>query len=307
LFYSSANPKTYQPGREFNYVQEYGLNSYSLSEAAKRIVNQVITENRTYPNINPYTTHQYTLDLTLEALIHLSDVTQKREWREYAISVTKTGGFTSYSPIPYQRQPFASINYALYNATGDNNWLPIFIRESVFLRDESKRSPEGAVLYYSRAEKGTHALLIDFIQEYCARMARCGKITWDDSFFSECVSQFQIYRSILRDHQSGLWSQGKGWSIEEPDRLSPGAWSRGHGWLLRGLTESLANMPRDSREFKELQNILKELVEALLPLQDKNGRWHALLNLKTTRSEEHTSELQSDVCSSDLFHRSSPP
>lgn len=271
------------------YFKGSPIHAKHLLAAAERIATNVVTKNRQYPNINPYLSRHYTLELTLEALMNLSEVTGKKAWRTHAFSVIKKEGLTPNTPIPYQRQPFTSINYALYQATQDNKWLPVFVRESTLLKEESRRSPEGAALVYSRATVGSRALLIDFIQEYCARMARCGKLTWDERFYEECASQFKIYRSILRDPQSGLWSQGRGWFKDEPDRLSPGAWSRGHGWLLRGLTESLANLPPESQEFKDVQAIVKELVEALLPLQDKEGMWHALLHLDHKESAAESS------------------
>jgi rhamnogalacturonyl hydrolase YesR len=261
----------------------------SLQSAAERVAAQVVAANKSYKNVNPYLSRTYTLDLTLEALLELSEVSENPAWRKHALAVIKRRGLTPATPLPYQAQPFTAINYALYRATGDHAWLPVFVRESEFWRREAARSPEGAVLTYSRSRTHVRALLIDSVQEYGARMARCGQITGDVTFHQECVTQFRLFRQLLRNPQSGLWSQGRGWIEGKPADLSPGAWSRGHGWLLRGLTAALAATPRKSDEFRELQSLLAEFADALLPLQQPSGMWHTLLHRPPAESPAETS------------------
>lgn len=261
----------------------------SLQTTAERVAGQVVAANKSYKNVNPYLSRTYTLDLTLEALLELSEPSGNPSWREHALAVIRRRGLTPATPLPYQAQPFTAINYALFRATGDHDWLPIFVRESEFWRREAARSPEGAVLTYSRSRTQVRALLIDSLQEYCARMARCGQITGDVTFHQECVIQFRLFRQLLRDPQNGLWSQGRGWIEGKPAELSPGAWSRGHGWLLRGLTAALAATPRESGEFRELQSALAELADALLPLQQQSGMWHTLLHRPSDESPAETS------------------
>ena len=261
----------------------------SLPAAAERVAARVVATNKSYANVNPYLSRTYTFDLTLEALLELSDASGNPAWRDHSLVVVRRRGLTPATPLPYQAQPFAAINHALFRTTGDHAWLPIFVRESDFWRREAARSPEGAVLTYSRSDPKVRALLIDSLQEYCARMARCGQITGDASFYRECVTQFRLFRQLLRDPRSGLWSQGRGWIEGKPAEISPGAWSRGHGWLLRGLTAALASTPRDSDEFRELQALLAEFAAALLPLQQKSGMWHTLLHRPAADSPAETS------------------
>jgi unsaturated rhamnogalacturonyl hydrolase len=249
----------------------------------------VVAANKSYDNVNPYLSRTYTFDLALEALLELSETSGNPAWREHALAVIQRRGLTPASPLPYQAQPFTAINYALFRATGHHAWLPVFVRESEFWRREAARSPEGAVLTYSRSDPSVRALLIDSLQEYCARMARCGQITGDASFFRECTSQFRLFRDLLRNPQTGLWCQGRGWIEGRPQELSPGAWSRGHGWLLRGLTAALASTPRESAEFRELQSLLAEFADALLPLQQPNGMWHTILQRPPAESPAETS------------------
>lgn len=261
----------------------------SLPAAADRVAAQVVAANKSYEKVNPYLSRTYTLDLALEAMLELSETSGNPAWREHALAVIQRRGLTPASPLPYQAQPFAAINYALYRASGDPAWLPVFVRESEFWRSEADRSPEGAVLTYSRSDPTIKALLIDSMQEYCARMARTGQLTGNTRFYREAAAQFHLFRDLLRHPETGLWSQGRGWIAEHPAQLSPGAWSRGHGWLLRGLTAALAATPKNSGEFQELHAILRELATTLLPLQQANGMWHTLLHRPAADSPAETS------------------
>ena len=97
-----------------------------------------------------------------------------------------------------------------------------------------------------------------------------------------------MYRDVLQDKQSGLYSQGRGW-LENRDQVSPGAWSRGQGWLIRGMVTSLMYMPPDSYYFNELRAYLEELADGLIEIQDDDGMWHTLLHLPHSESYPETS------------------
>jgi len=116
---------------------------------------------------------------------------------------------------------------------------------------------------------------VDETARYRREVTRC--------FYNECVEQHRIYRRLLRDPQSGLWSQGRGW-LEDPMALSPGAWSRGHGWLIRGMVDSLCALPRGSQYALEMAGYLRELADALLAVQAEDGSWHQLLHLPPEES-----------------------
>ncbi len=183
--------------------------------------------------------------------------------------------------VPYEAQPFCHVNYKLYEVTGDERYVRPFVQETARYRREVTRSPEGAIAHY-RDHPGRH-LLIDMLQDYASRMAQAGALSGDEAFFAECVEQHRIYRGLLRNADSGLWSQGRGW-LEEPTALSPGAWSRGHGWLMRGMVDSLCALPRGSGHAREMRGYLHELADALLAVQAPDGSWHQLLHLPAEES-----------------------
>ena len=137
-----------------------------------------------FPKRNPYLTHVYSLDLGLEALLELSEVTGETKWKDAVFQIIDQRRITPSTLLPYQSQPFATINFAMFKATGDYAWLPVFVRESEIWRKDVRRSPEGAVLMYSRGNTDLYFLVIDHIQEYASRMARCGKHTGDRTYLA---------------------------------------------------------------------------------------------------------------------------
>ena len=228
----------------------------------------------------------YTLDLTLEAMLDVDAALGVRTYLPYVQSIMQKRNRPPDAVIPYESQPFCHINYKLYKVTGDRRYVEPFLAETQRYRRQVGRSPEGAITH-KPDQPGRH-LLIDMLQDYASRMAQAGELSGDESYFAECVEQYRIYRRLLRDPNTGLWSQGRGW-FDEPMALSPGAWSRGHGWLIRGMVESLCSLPKDSSYYVEMQRYLRELADALLRVQDANGMWHQLLHLPFDRSYPESS------------------
>jgi len=228
----------------------------------------------------------YTIDLTLEALLEIDLALNKKIYLPYVLKIMKKRKLTPESIISYKKQPFCHLNYKLYEITKNEKYIPPFVQESIKYKNEVTRSKEGAVTH--RNNIPGRYLLIDMLQDYASRMAQTGKLTGDENFYKECIEQFTIYRKILRNPKTGLWHNGRGW-LKNPLKLSPSGWSRGHGWLIRGMVESLLALPKNSTYFKKLQKYLIELANALIKVQDKNGMWHVLLDKSFEKTYPETS------------------
>jgi rhamnogalacturonyl hydrolase YesR len=219
----------------------------------------------------------YTLDLTLDALLEIYLAGGDAKYKKYVESVMQQRKIMPGQNIPYKSQPFGHLNYNLFCAANDEQIKSAFIEESVKYFKEVSRSNDGLVLHEHKKNEPPK-VLIDSFQDYAARMARTGRLTGDISFFKECAEQFQLHRNLLRSAKTGLWHQGRGWE-NNPEIISPGAWSRGQGWVLKGMVDSLDALPEGSKQFHEVKEYLVELIEALLKVQDKNGMWHVLPDL----------------------------
>ncbi len=227
----------------------------------------------------------YTLNLTIEALLNYelrtgdpahSPVTE----RFFSLRAYDPGDTILYTSIP-----FSNPYYSYYQIHRDPDFAVPYVSESRRMDRELGRTAEGAICI---EHEGHHRMLIDYLQYYAIRMARTGMLTGDEAFYEKCVSQYELYRNLLRDQESGLWSQGRGW-LPDSTRVSPGAWSRGHGWLLRGLVTSLEHLPAESIYYERLLTILESLSETLHACRDEDGMWHTLLHLPPAESEPETS------------------
>jgi rhamnogalacturonyl hydrolase YesR len=259
-----------------------------LPAAGRRIADHFVAENRHERN--------YRFDLALGALLELSEVTGEPGYREHVLAiVAKHRNWTPATKVSWQGQSFTCLTYGLYRNGGKNGgvdqaWLPVFLAESRLCREGISRSPEGAVRHPRGRERGGgDAMLLDSMQEFVARMARAGALSNDPSYFAEAAEQIRLYRQVVRDPQTKLWHQGRGWLKDKPDAVSPGTWSRGHGWLFRGLSAAVAEIPKGTAEYRELQSTFVELADALLARQQPSGMWHCLLDRPPSASPAESS------------------
>lgn len=229
----------------------------------------------------------YALDLTFDALLEVGLATGCDHYRDYVLSVMDRRDARLEDDPQLEPRPFAQLAYSLYRCLGGTRLADVFVQESRVMRETVERSPDGLVLH--RPSRGRSCVLVDFMQDYVARMARTGALTGEPEFMAEVGRQVRLHRELLRDPSSGLWRQGRGWTVDEPEALSPGAWSRGQGWVLRGLTDALEVMPAEQPSVRILQASLIELVNALLPRQAASGMWHCLVDRAGEDSAPETS------------------
>jgi rhamnogalacturonyl hydrolase YesR len=253
-----------------------------LVAGAERIAKRFVDQNKHERN--------YRFDLALEALLEMSEATGKPIYREHVLRTIERRGWKPTTDVAFNEQSFGCLTYALYRTTHDQPWLDVFLRQSDLCRQKIERSPEGAVMHNrGRQRGGGHALLLDAMQEYVARMARAGQHSGDVTYFAEASKQIRLYRQIVRDDSTGLWHQGRGWLSDAPQKVSPGVWSRGHGWLLRGLSNAVIATPRERPEYGELQKVFQELADALLKCQQPSGMWHCLLDQPPSKTPAESS------------------
>lgn len=246
-----------------------------VAEIAKRVADRFMSKNKLWGN--------YTLDLTHEAMLEYGMATGKGEFDDYIFSIFDKRKWTPDTVNKWKSQPFGHINYCLYRKTKDKRYIKPFVDESIKCFNELTRSDDGLVLHESSAHSARGNVLVDFFQDYIARMAETGKFTGDEKYYKECVEQYRLHRKVLRNPQNNLWSTGRGWH-KDINESSGGYWSRGHGWLISGLVKSLCVLPRDTQYYKEMQGYLIELADALLAVQDDNGMWHKMLDFDFDKS-----------------------
>lgn len=250
----------------------------SAHDIARRVQDRVLAQHPVWGN--------YTLDLTLEAMLAVGVASKDPSFIEPVWDIIMQREWTPESSIAWQSQPFNHINYQLWQLSGDYGWLRHFLAQSERYRAEVVKSSEGIMLHPLQHQPPV--MLIDALQNFVGRMARAGVHGLGPDYIEAAVDQLRIYRAILRDPDTGLWAQGRGFQDDRLE-LSPGAWSRGQGWLTRGLIDALEVIPQDDPRFAEIAHYFREVIDAVLPLQDAQGMWHQLLSHPWSASTVDTS------------------
>jgi rhamnogalacturonyl hydrolase YesR len=254
------------------------------SQPVNTVIQKVLNDHNHFQNPKDVQ-GDYTLDMTVEAIINYSLVTSDITYLEDIERFFEQRGFNFSDTINYRSIPFSDPYFTWFMLKKDSRFIEPYVLESRRMKESLVRTPEGAICLN---HKGENYVLIDYLQTYTTRMARAGFLSGDTMFYAECVRQFELYRVLLQYHDSKLYSQGRGW-LENPVEISPCCWSRGQSWLLRGMVSSLEFLPKKSDYYCRMVSILEEFVDALIQKQDENGMWHTLPCLGLNESHPEVS------------------
>ncbi|SMX51111.1 beta-galactosidase BglB [Actibacterium lipolyticum] len=107
-------------------------------------------------------------------------------------------------------------------------------------------------------------------------LAAYGQASGRRELVDEAEKQFLLHTQFLADRETGLWFHG--WTFNGRHNFANARWARGNAWITAGIVDlfALAEVSGSVRGF--LAEVLKDQVNALLPLQDKSGMWHTLLD-----------------------------
>lgn len=124
---------------------------------------------------------------------------------------------------------------------------------------------------------------IDALQMAMPVFARLGSIYNDNGYFDR-MNEMYLYTK-LRHGTYGLYSTTEHLWWRDKDFVPPYKepngencyWSRGNGWVVSALVRTLEFLPKNSKYRKEYTTTLKEMFEALVPLQRTDGFWNVSL------------------------------
>ncbi len=125
---------------------------------------------------------------------------------------------------------------------------------------------------------------IDALQMAMPVFAQLGVIYKDTSYYEKMYDMYMY--SKMKHGENGLYNpQDRLWWRDkdfDPPYKEPNGedcyWSRGNGWVVAALVRVLDIMPADAPHRDEYQNMLVGMLEALVPLQRKDGFWNVSLH-----------------------------
>ena len=102
-------------------------------------------------------------------------------------------------------------------------------------------------------------------------------LTGEKVYKDYLMSEYKACTDSLYDHDESLYYRdGLRIGVPEPNGAKQ-FWGRGNGWVFGGLPLILNNLPADDPDRAYFEEIFKEMAEAVVRTQDKDGHWHASL------------------------------
>ena len=114
-------------------------------------------------------------------------------------------------------------------------------------------------------------------------LAAYGEASGRRELVEEAERQFLVHTHFLADRKTGLWFHG--WTFNGRNNFADARWARGNAWITAGIVDlfELATLSPAVKGF--LVEVLRDQVEALLPLQEETGMWRTLLDEATSYEE----------------------
>ena len=124
---------------------------------------------------------------------------------------------------------------------------------------------------------------IDAIQMAMPIFARLGAIYNDPTYWNRMYEMYSYSKTKqgggLYNTQDKLWWRDK--DFVPPYREPNGEdcyWARGNGWVLGALVRVMSTIPKTESHYNEYLADYKNMIEALVPLQRKDGFWNVSLH-----------------------------
>ena len=223
----------------------------------------------------------------ITALLALYEISGNRKYLEFSDDfmgyfVQEDGSILTYSPNDYNLDNIAPGRtlFTLYDLTGKEKYRRALdtIRSQL---DKHPRTEDNSFwhkdIYYKQVWLDGLFMAQPFYMEYEAKYNQCKGC--EDSFH-----QFLVVEKRMKDPKTGLYYHGYDstksifWADKETG-LSQNFWLRAIGWFTLALTDTMERMPASMvQEKKEMQRILKNLIDALLPWQHECGMFYQIVN-----------------------------
>ena len=149
----------------------------------------------------------------------------------------------------------------------------VMIHSAELLCREQPRDEEGLFEMPVNPNRNWHGFIwIDTVFGVCPFLLWTGLAAGRQDFIEESVKQMLGHHRRLFDPSCKLYWQA--FNAKGDRKLTPAHWSRGVGWGVLALAELLYDLPKDHRDYAELLNAYRDVMEGCFAAQDADGLWH---------------------------------
>ncbi|UCH87003.1 MAG: glycoside hydrolase family 88 protein [Dehalococcoidia bacterium] len=218
------------------------------------------------------------LDLRIEAL------DGRRHLEAVAKPVKTPAGFTPETRITFGRSApvimwfgLVSPLVMLYHRLDSERYLSAAVSLAEDVANRAPRAADGAIYMHPLAPQA----FVDSVYFVVPGWLSLAEVTGEERFREEAVLQLEAHMDKLRD-DSGLFYHA--WH-EKAGQRSACLWARGNGWMAMALATICETRPEGDALRQRAVPLLQRQVAALLPLQDRSGLWHTVLDDPSTYLE----------------------
>lgn len=152
-----------------------------------------------------------------------------------------------------------------------------------WIMKEFPRTQEGGLQHITSDSLNKEELWDDTLFMTVLFLASMGKILNRQDYIDEAIYQFLLHVKYLADRDTGLWYHG--WSFLRRDHFAGAFWGRGNCWITAAIPELIDLGVCPPAVERYLTGVLKNQVDTLVTLQEKDGMWHTLLDDPTSYVE----------------------
>lgn len=170
--------------------------------------------------------------------------------------------------------------FPLYRKTGDERYKKAILK----LRSQLEEHPRTIEGGFWHKKIYTHQMWLDGLYMGSPFYAEFAKEFKEPHHFDDVAKQIFLANKHMRDMKTGLlyhgWDERREQSWSDPvTGCSPCFWGRAMGWYAMALVDTLDYFPTDHPHRDTILLILKNLLEAVVAVQDKEtGLWYQVLD-----------------------------
>ena len=172
--------------------------------------------------------------------------------------------------------PMFALSY-LAEYTGNKTYMDLCKDWAAWVMESMTRTEERGLQHIVSRQANTGELWDDTLFMTVLFLANIGRILRRDDMLEEAAYQFMIHAKYLADKKTGLWYHG--FTFQEGRHNFVNAlWGRGNAWVTAAIPIFLEIARPCPAVYNFLQSTLEQQIIGLIPLQDKSGLWHTVLD-----------------------------
>lgn len=238
-------------------------------------------------NINLTDHWGYEYGLTLDGIAEVYKITKDKKYLTFIIKtmdnfILEDGSINGYKLDEYNIDHLnnGKILITLYKETKDEKYK----KALVHLRKQLEDHPRTKENVFWHKKIYPNQIWLDGLYMGATFYAKYIKEFGNEAEFNDVTHQFIVCEKNLKDKCTGLLyhafdeTKSQLWANKNTG-LSPHFWCRAMGWYVMALADTLEVLPKNHKDRSILINILKNCIQALLKVQDKDSHtWYQILD-----------------------------